>query len=649
MTQELDGVISEEGTLSGDILPVGPQGPKGDPGEKGETGPQGPKGETGEIGPQGPQGIQGEPGPQGDQGPKGDKGDPGEKGETGPQGLKGDKGDTGEQGPKGDKGDPGETGPQGPKGDPGETKEYTAGTNIEITEEGIINNKIPFIEDDRHIILGSSASTSKMGSVAIGFGANVSGLRSVAIGENAQSNGQNSEAYGCYAKSNYNGSIAIGYGAASDEKNQCKFGSDIAPINKITIHTSNGKKNLATEEYVDTVINDIDIPIHVIPKEIGTQTDPFVFENYEPGVYIFEPRSQRADGSYDFHFKASENSTTINAKSMTPTSYLYYAVKYSSDLDNNTTFAYWSTSYYISSGSIKRATGYLVKTSNGLNSNEFTGTGAAVEQPAVASTISAKKTFNVLPESSVMPTTDNQLVNKKYVDDNAGGNYTAGTNIEITNEGVISDTIPFATNGASSDSSIRLSKGYIDNFTKATRSTWVGPFSYIPTFGGTNNVIIGSSNGTTGVSLSNSIQIGVNCLNSVSDSISIGMGARTTKANQMMVGGSNSKINEIAIYTSNGVKVMATEEYVNNQIAGIDIPEFDLTKINGYNSEKIQVLKNINGTFTWVTEDNNVKLTTQDIENLNAITGSNDLIKSDVSEPEALNITKDIIGGNSDE
>ena len=32
-------------------------------------------------------------------------------------------------------------------------------------------------------------------------------------------------------------------------------------------------------------------------------------------------------------------------------------------------------------------------------------------------TIKSKKTFNVLPESSVTPTTDNQLVNKKYVDD----------------------------------------------------------------------------------------------------------------------------------------------------------------------------------------------------------------------------------------
>lgn len=36
-------------------------------------------------------------------------------------------------------------------------------------------------------------------------------------------------------------------------------------------------------------------------------------------------------------------------------------------------------------------------------------------------TINGVKTFNDLPESSVVPTTDNQLVNKKYVDDHSGG------------------------------------------------------------------------------------------------------------------------------------------------------------------------------------------------------------------------------------
>ena len=50
-------------------------------------------------------------------------------------------------------------------------------------------------------------------------------------------------------------------------------------------------------------------------------------------------------------------------------------------------------------------------------------------------TITGKKTFNTLPESSVVPTTDNQLVNKKYVDDSIGDIETALTTI-TTGSGV---------------------------------------------------------------------------------------------------------------------------------------------------------------------------------------------------------------------
>jgi len=55
---------------------------------------------------------------------------------------------------------------------------------------------------------------------------------------------------------------------------------------------------------------------------------------------------------------------------------------------------------------------------------KFYATGSGSTLYAVTSdtsqNITAKKTFTVLPESSVVPTTDNQLTNKKYVDDNKG-------------------------------------------------------------------------------------------------------------------------------------------------------------------------------------------------------------------------------------
>ena len=80
-------------------------------------------------------------------GDKGDKGDPGSIGPIGPvgpkgeKGDKGDKGDKGEQGDKGDKGEQGAPGEKGVKGDPGKDGaiQYTAGENIEITAENVIN------------------------------------------------------------------------------------------------------------------------------------------------------------------------------------------------------------------------------------------------------------------------------------------------------------------------------------------------------------------------------------------------------------------------------------------------------------------------------------------------------------------------------
>lgn len=50
--------------------------------------------------------------------------------------------------------------------------------------------------------------------------------------------------------------------------------------------------------------------------------------------------------------------------------------------------------------------------------SDLVGTPTNLVTTNTAQTISAKKTFGVLPESSVTPTSDNQLVNKSYVDTN---------------------------------------------------------------------------------------------------------------------------------------------------------------------------------------------------------------------------------------
>ena len=68
---------------------------------------------------------------------------------------------------------------------------------------------------------------------------------------------------------------------------------------------------------------------------------------------------------------------------------------------------------------------YTAGTGISITNNVISATGGETPTNMVttdtAQTISGKKTFSVLPESSVAPTSDNDLANKKYVDDNAGG------------------------------------------------------------------------------------------------------------------------------------------------------------------------------------------------------------------------------------
>ena len=82
-----------------------------------------------------------------------------------------------------------------------------------------------------------------------------------------------------------------------------------------------------------------------------------------------------------------------------------------------------------------------------LTSNAQTQLDGKVSK-TVADTISAIKTFSVLPESSVLPTTNDQLANKKYVDDTivAGAFVTLANPQTITGDKTISGTTTFTGN-----------------------------------------------------------------------------------------------------------------------------------------------------------------------------------------------------------
>ena len=91
-----------------------------------------------------------------------------------------------------------------------------------------------------------------------------------------------------------------------------------------------------------------------------------------------------------------------------------------------------------------------------------------------AQTISAKKTFSTLPESSVTPTTNNQLVNKKYVDDSVAG-------IDLSSK---QDTMQYSTMPTATSETV----GKIVQYTGTTDSTYTNGYFYIGTSATENDV-----------------------------------------------------------------------------------------------------------------------------------------------------------------
>lgn len=131
-----------------------------------------------------------------------------------------------------------------------------------------------------------------------------------------------------------------------------------------------------------------------------------------------------------------------------------------------------------------------------------------------------------------------------------GSSYTAGTNIEITNENVINNTIPYQY-GGNTNQNMAINPG--------------GTLSSYP-----NTLALGyraTVNATSGIALGRTAMV----LQGHFGSIAIGSGARTTKQKQCVIGGLPDSgydgINELAIATTNGLKVIATEDYVDNAIS----------------------------------------------------------------------------------
>lgn len=133
--------------------------------------------------------------------------------------------------------------------------------------------------------------------------------------------------------------------------------------------------------------------------------------------------------------------------------------------------------------------------------------------------------------------------------------YTAGSNIEITEQGVINNKIPY---NSEAQSSIIFGDINVAEGLEVSNSVYIGTNGSQSINNFNRNIIIG--NNFIGVS-SNAIAIGHSCSSST-NSIALGNNARATSPNQCMIGGFGSYINNVYAYTSSGQKKLAFEDQI---------------------------------------------------------------------------------------
>lgn len=409
----------------------------------------------------------------------------------------------------------------------------------------------------------------------------------------------------------------------STHKLDASFIDDSLSTNKFV--TSAEKTAWSGKQDLLTAGSGIDITNNVISAlgganvyfiEDNSQENPFILSKHDVGIYHFNSRT--SDGSFNVYFKAKENSGSVTSTSFYPNSIFMYNNKIEED-ETLTTITTAGRVWNIFVNKVQKSLAYgnldiQVKTNDNINfyNETFTNNLSFIN---LAETISAKKTFSVLPESSVVPTTDDQLVNKKYVDDNAGGSipenlkvyYNSGNANDVDfifdeNEtgiyflGINTGNLYgqrninfYATNNSNVLRSAIGGIGYLLYTTKYTgEETTKQIYGYLVDLRITN----------TSVKLEiKKIEIDVNSDKSITSTI---ISTHSMSSSSFVTLNDYQQINAIKVF--NMVPQCSLTPTNDNNLTNKKYVDDKPTTYDGYDATKTQVLKNINGTLTWVDE-----------------------------------------------
>ena len=156
--------------------------------------------------------------------------------------------------------------------------------------------------------------------------------------------------------------------------------------------------------------------LHILSTTEGTSQNPLILDELEVGLYTFANDSDLRS----VYLKGTVEDTTSTLFYLSQGSFPFEIVKKYSEASNNDLLVIDAFKYGAFSGS-SEVISRQVRRDTSSSSGVRVGSNSASKYWTVSftnseQTITTKKTFNVLPESSVVPTTANQLTNKSYVD-----------------------------------------------------------------------------------------------------------------------------------------------------------------------------------------------------------------------------------------
>ena len=146
-------------------------------------------------------------------------------------------------------------------------------------------------------------------------------------------------------------------------------------------------------------------------QSLSTTRNEIDLLGLKKGTYIIEPSVTKGNTLYIYYSPYRTGTNTWQVKILN--NIFYVLTDITDNMPNNTPVVVYSS---LNEGILKTSE-MTIKTDGyaGLDVSSYTSNQMITLN--TSQTVSSLKTFTTLPESSITPTTNNQFVNKKYVDD----------------------------------------------------------------------------------------------------------------------------------------------------------------------------------------------------------------------------------------